>query len=344
MFFLIVLLCALSSSASTSLSGLHVSGNKILNSNNQAVQLRGVDHAGTEYACIQGWGIFDGPSNQTLVNGILSWNANIVRVPLNEDCWLGINGVPSQYGGSNYQSAIVSYVQLLNNNGLAVILDLHWTAPGTTPATGQLPMPDMDHSPAFWTGVGNTFGSNLMVIFDVFNEPYPDNAAWNSSAGWTCWKNGGTCNGINFQVAGMQTLVNTIRATGAKNILMLGGLAWSNSLAEWLHYAPTDSLNNLAASWHSYNFNQCNNQNCWEQTISPVAAKVPVIVGESGENDCATGYVDSLYGWLDSQSFTGHYLGWGWNIADCSSFPALITNYNGSPTPYGVGLQSHLKS
>ena len=31
----------------------------------------------------------------------------------------------------------------------------------------------------------------------------------------------------------MQTLVNTVRATGATNVLMLGGLAYSNSLAQY---------------------------------------------------------------------------------------------------------------
>jgi aryl-phospho-beta-D-glucosidase BglC (GH1 family) len=40
---------------------------------------------------------------------------------------------------------------------MAIILDLHWTAPGTQPATGQMPMPDMDHSLDFWTSVASTF-------------------------------------------------------------------------------------------------------------------------------------------------------------------------------------------
>jgi hypothetical protein len=45
--------------------------------------------------------------------------------------------------------------------------------------------------------------------------------------------------------------------------------------------------------------------------------------------------------WLDAHH-TG-YLGWAWN-ADfaCTSGPSLITNYNGTPTAYGVGLKNHL--
>src|SRR5262249_56928217 len=76
-----------------SIAGLHVSGNQLLNANNQQVVLRGVDRSGTEYACVQGWGIFDGPSDAASVQAIASWHTNAVRVPLNEDCWLSINGV-----------------------------------------------------------------------------------------------------------------------------------------------------------------------------------------------------------------------------------------------------------
>ena len=55
----------------------------------------------------------------------------------------------------------------------------------------------------------------------------------------------------------MQSLVNAVRGAGASNVLMLGGVAYSNDLSQWLAHEPTDPLHNLAASWHSYNFNSC---------------------------------------------------------------------------------------
>ena len=61
-----------------------------------------------------------------------TWHINAVRLPLNEDCWLNINGVQAQYGGTNYISAITSYVNRLNAHGMIVILNLHFSAPGTT--------------------------------------------------------------------------------------------------------------------------------------------------------------------------------------------------------------------
>ena len=77
------------------------------------------------------------------------------------------------------------------------------------------------------------------MLFDLFNEPYPDNNQ-DTTAAWTCWKNGGTCSGMSYQAAGMQTLVNTVRATGATNVIMLGGVQYSGTLSHWGAYAPTD--------------------------------------------------------------------------------------------------------
>jgi endoglucanase len=72
-----------------------------------------------------------------------------------------------------------------------------------------------------------------------------------------------------------------------------------------------------------------------------VAQSVPVIAGEIGENDCADGFIDPLMAYLDSMD-TG-YLGWAWNVDfACTSGPSLITNYDGAPTAFGAGFQSHL--
>jgi len=272
-----------------------------------------------------------------------SWKINAVRVPLNEDCWLNINGVKAEYGGSNYHNAIKGFVDLLISNDLYVILDLHWTANGNNPAKAQAAMPNKDHSIDFWKSVAAFFKDNNAIIFDLFNEPFPGSNTWDSAAAWDCWKNGGSsCSGLEYQAAGLQDLVTAVRSADASNVLMLGGLAYSNSLAQWIKYVPTDPKNQLAASWHSYNFNVCNNLACWNQYVLPVAQKFPVIIGEFGENDCAHGYADSLMGWADHYGLS--YLGWTWNTWDCSTGPALISNYDGTATNYGQGLKAHLAS
>lgn len=343
--------------AAVSAAGLHVSGNKILNSAGQVIRPLGVDRAGSEYMCdaIGDNTVFDdgtNPSssgqtgaaldtsfNAASISIFQSWKIQAIRLPLNEDCWLGINGYPAaSYTAATYQQTIESYVNLLTTNNIIVILDLHWSAPGTTQANKQLGMPDLDHAPAFWTSVANAFKSNSSVIFDLYNEPF--------TTSWACWRNGSTvasaspCTDVAFPVAGMQTLVTTVRATGATNVLMLGGLAYSNDLSQWLANEPTDPLNSLAASFHLYNFNTCDYVNCWVVNVAPVAAKVPVIAGEIGENDCAATFINMAMNWLDQEGIG--YLAWAWNTYNCGNFPALVSDYSGTPTAYGQGYKAHL--
>ena len=333
---------------------LHVSGNKLLNASGQQVILRGVDRSGTEYACVQGNGIFDGEVDQAAVTAMLSWKVNAVRVPLNEACWNAESYVTAADAGTNYINAIKSYVSLLNSNGLVAILDLHWTdgtytgpsaGCSSAQATCQKPMPDAAQAIPFWTSVANTFKGNDAVVFDLFNEPYASRADNNNSAeGWQCWATGSPCTGISYPVAGMQQMINAVRGAGANNVLMLGGEEYANDLTGWLANEPTDPDHNLVASWHSYNFNTCSSQSCWTSQIAPVIAQVPVIAGEIGENDCAGGYITPLTTWLDSQNTS--YLAWAWNADfNCSSGPGLVTDYvPGDPTAYGAVYKSHLAS
>ena len=86
---------------------MHVSGNKLVNASGATVVLHGVDRSGTEYACVQGTGIFDGPNDQASITAIKSWGpVNAVRVPLNEACWNGESYVTAADAGTNYINAI----------------------------------------------------------------------------------------------------------------------------------------------------------------------------------------------------------------------------------------------
>ncbi len=332
---------------------LHVSGNQLISASGTRVILRGVNRSGTEFACVQGNGIFEGPSDQASITAMRTWHINAVRVPLNEACWDGESYVNPAYAGRTYQHAIEAYVRLLNYNGMVAILDLHWTdgsytGPGSKCSSAwavcQKPMPDM-HAIQFWRSVAGAFRGNDAVIFDLFNEPYPEIADHgNETEGWQCWLHGGNCAGIGYRVAGMQSLVNAVRSTGAGNVIMLGGLAWADDLTQWLSYMPSDPDHDLVASWHSYNFNACDVRSCWTGQVAPVIARVPVIAGEIGERGCHATYIQDVAGWLSSQS-TG-YLAWSWNVThgSCADRFGLISSYNGTPTFRGAGYKVLLQS
>ncbi len=319
-------------------SGLHAMGGTIVDGSGNAVTFRGVNRSGTEYECVQGRGIFDGPNDAASIDAIAAWNANAIRIPLNEDCWLGINGVPAAYAGAAYQQAISSYVQLVLSKGFTPILELHWSAPGDTAATGQSPMPDEDHSPDFWTSVAGAYGKDTRVILELFNEPYPDGNQ-DTVAAWTCWQQGGTCAGIAYAVAGMQELVTAVRGAGAANLILLGGVQYANSLSRWETYVPEDPQANLGAAWHLYNFNGCNSGGCFSSDSAPVLAAHPIVATEIGESDCGHGFIDAAMAWLDGR--TSGYLAWTWDAwGGCGD--DLISDYSGAPTAYGVGYRNHL--
>ncbi len=192
-------------------------------------------------------------------------------------------------------------------------------------------MPDADHSSAFWTSVASFYKSDPAVLFDLYNEPH--------DISWSCWLNGCSTGSPAWTTAGMQSLVNAVRATGATQPIMVGGLAWSNDLSGWLASKPADPANALVASFHNYNFNVCD-PSCWNATVATVANQVPVVTGELGENDCAHGYIDQYMPWADAHGIS--YLGWTWDTWDCASGPAFISNYDGTPTAFGVGFRNHL--
>jgi hypothetical protein len=288
---------------------------------------------------------------------------NAVRIPLNEDCWLAINGAPAAYSGTVYQQAIVNFVTLLNQYGIYAILELHWSAPGSLPAINQAPMPDRDHSITFWKGVATTFKGDTDVLFDLFNEPFPSSNG-DTTNGWQCWENGSTsdpasCSGTTYydnnghgtvyQVAGMQELVTAVRSVGAPNVILLGGLQYSNTLSHWLTYKPSDPLDNLAASWHIYPVgNICVTTACYDSQIAPVAASVPLVATEVGESydgsACSVSNTNIVLNWLDAHN--SGYLAWVWDTwgTSCGDL-SLILDYSGTPkSPNGTNFKSHLAS
>lgn len=146
-----------------------------------------------------------------------------------------------------------------------------------------------------------------------------------------------------WQAAGMQSLVNAVRSTGARQPIMVSGLNWAGDLSAWNTWVPNDPQKQLIADLHLYNFSQFNTQASWDQSVAPTAALFPIVAGEIGETDCAHGFIDSLMNWFDGKGIS--YMGWTWDAAggwSCTNGPSLISDYSGTPTGFGVGYRDHL--
>jgi len=340
-------------------SGLRVSGNKILNAAGQAVRLLGANYSQAEYACMLDGVTFYAAPNQALVDTWKKWGFTAIRIPLDENCWLGTNGLP--IGGltaAKYQSDIKAFVDLLTANGIASIVDLHRSWPGTgTPGNQQTCMPDADHSPAFWTSVANTFKGNGSVLFDLFNEP--------CAPSWSCWANGGNCGEdnqgtITYAAVGMKSLLATVRATGATNIVVIGGNQYAHDLSGWVANKPTDTLTppQIMAAQHMYGDECGTNNACLTPSsqygdIAAISASYPVIMGEFGgsygagpdENQgCGLAIPTAIMTFLNGlgQSYTAW--NWNWNgiSGNCNNgdFPLTLNGNAGNPSPFGTALQN----
>jgi hypothetical protein len=325
---LLALLLAAPAAAGTP-TGLHVSGNRLLTGRGRSITLQGVNRSGTEYACIQGWGIFDGPGDAASVKAIASWQVNLVRVPINEDCWLGINGVKPSYGGRAYRQAIVHYVALLRKYGIYPEISLIWAAPGNYKGTYQSGAPDEDHSPAVWRSMAATFRGDPNVILAPWGETIVDA---------NCFLHGGVCEATfgphnkPYRVAGMQQAVDVMRAAGYRGVISIPGIDYANNMSNWLSREPSDPEHQLIAEAHVYGKNTCSSVACFDRTMTPVTKKVPLIFGEFGEtydgSNCgSTTETSTILHWAQAHN-VGH-AAWTWDTwGDCLS---LISNYDGTP-------------
>lgn len=380
-----------SGSASASNLSIRVSGNQLIDVKGNPVQLRGVNISGLETVAIQGWdpanpwGGVTGDATPNW-NMIKTWGANAVRLPLNEASWLGLscvdvagigsvvkNGVKTADApgttinadpGSNYQATVAASVASASAAGLYVILDLHWTAPGNACPMAQNPMADDDHSIAFWTSVAKTFKGDPNVIFELFNEPYlfwlganeTDWGVLQNGGGETQYVTGGTPYqvALNWTAAGMQQMVDAVRATSATNVILSSGVNWAKDLSSWLVNKPNDPLHQLGAVWHAYPaygttfgtpayIQPDYAPQIWSNVTGILAAGYPVVITEYGDHDApgttSAPFASNLLPWADLHGVS--YMGWTWDLWQ-NADNVLITDEAGAPTPgFGVYVRAH---
>jgi endoglucanase len=202
-------------------SPLHTSGNKIYDVANNQVIFRGIN---------AGFLTLQPGENPILtkdsVDHIKGWKANLVRVFLNDAFWLN----PACYP-TNYQQTVDQYVQWITSDGMIALLTLGTGnvdgSLGCTPP--ELPaMADAAHALTFWSQVANRYKNNAHVAFDLYNEPWLTlaGAVAPGEDGYTVWRNGGHAtdgHGGYYPVAGMQQMYDTVRATGATNLVIVSG-------------------------------------------------------------------------------------------------------------------------
>ena len=316
--------------------GYYVNGNTICTADGQAHLFHGVDRPSLEF---EASGDHLSLSDFQLM---ASWNANVVRIALNQDHWL--EGSP-QYNPS-YASIVDDAVHWAEEAGMDVILDLHWSDQGTlgscdqtktTSGTCQQTMAD-SNSVTFWQDVASIYKGDGRVLFELYNEPH--------DVPWNVWKSGGT---VGVEAAGMQQLYDTVRATGADNLVVVGGLNWAYDLSG----VPANRISgyNIVYATHPYLKGDATTKpGGFDAAWGFLTKTDPVIVTEFGDGtDCAaktmftdavSTYDSAVIAYADQHNAS--WTAWAWYPGSCTSFPSLISDWTGTPTPIGTLVHAAL--
>ncbi|HEY0997857.1 MAG TPA: cellulase family glycosylhydrolase [Gemmatimonadaceae bacterium] len=289
------------------------------------------------------------------MKNLRSWGATIVRIPITQVFWLAGN---KQYD-PGYKARVIDAVTKARAQGLAVVLDLHASDRGN-PDYAQVPdiqkLPDERNSVPFWRDVATTFKGDGGVIFELYNEPH--------EVTWDQWLNGADIpEGPDYpggpvreayKAVGMQRLYDEVRATGAKNLVMVGGMHWGYFLDEVATHRVKGY--NIIYSAHPYDWPD-KQPDTWEAAFGSLAATDPVVISEFGSYDCTRlWYTTAVMDYADRKGMS--WIAWAWwtpppvsatytaqqRQADICKFPALITDWNGTPSPSGELIKARLAS
>ncbi len=329
--------CATTGTKHVAPGGYYVNGNTICTgTTGQPHQFHGVDRPSLEWSA-QGQNL--AASDFQLMAG---WKANVVRIALNQDFWLSDS---PQYA-SGYASTVDQAVQWAEQAGMDVILDLHWSDAGVLGScvsstradhTCQQVMADTN-SIIFWSQVAATYKNDGRVLFELYNEPH--------DIPWNVWKSGGMTSG-GWVAAGMQQLYDAVRGANADNLVVIGGLSYAYDLSQVPMYRIS-GYNILYAS-HPYGGSPERGPTTFDSNFGNLSRTDPVILTEFGDGfECDNGqtytpainqYVSAVINYADQHLI--NWTAWAWFNGGCS-FPSLISDWQGTPTPPGMLVQTAL--
>ena len=328
---------------------LQVVGPQLRDSNNQIVRLRGVNCAGLEWASNG-----DGRILKTVEVAVVKWHANLIRLPLSQDRWFG--RAPEQKDdGAGYRALVRQLVDFCSAHDAYIILDLHWSDAGVWGQhIGQHNLPDKN-SVAFWQDCAPVYQDNPAVLFDLYNEP--------NSITWDQWFNGGpmsetdekTKEKLTYESVGLPALFATIRATGAKNVIVAGGCNWADDLGgirpdrQLLDHTGRGVVYAIHPYPHKFEGFGLETIGQWAARMEAFAQTFPLIVTEFGSIEkwwpfpAEWNYSDEKWNREMLRTLAAHQ--WNWTAWDFhpTAPPGLISDWQYTATPeFGVWVRAAL--
>lgn len=303
-----------------------VDGPRLLTQDGRPLWLQGVAIPSLE------WSVKGEHLKESFDAAIDDWKANVVRLPLKSAFWFGEGGKhhTQKDGGESYRALVDESVASANGRGCYVVLDLH-----------EYKAPTPKHA-AFWTDAAARYANRPGVLFDLLNEPH--------GISWQEWRDGGELAGAKREGVvdenaeakevqasiGMQALVDAVRATGAKNVVIAGGLDWAYDLSGILDGFALEDKGGHGIVYASHVYPWKSN---WQGKFLDVAKLHPVFLGEVGCQPKPMPFEKTAkdpYTWAPDMiaAIQEHRLHWtAWSFHPGAS-PCVISDWTYTPTPY----------
>ena len=314
---------------------IRVQGNRLVTAvGGREVWLQGVNVPSLE------WSIRGERIERSIVIAIQDWNANVIRLPVKAEHWFGKGTKHNTQtdGGAAYRELVDQAVMLAANRGAYLVLDLHHY---------RAPRPEYLE---FWTDAATRYKNHPAVLFDLLNEPH--------GTTWEVWRDGGFLeekkkpgdedafltpeeklhNKRGYQSPGMQKMLDNVRATGAKNVVVIGGLDYAYDLSGIVSgYALQDkSGNGIMYASHIYPWKRG-----WQKKVLDIAEKHPILLGEVGGDAKKMTFIpaahqENVETWVPAMLglIQQHRLNWtGWCFHPSAS-PRMLSDLNYTPTPF----------
>lgn len=295
---------------------LRASSNRLVEARGASVRLHGVMPA--DPARLDSRGMF----NRDFYTQIAATGANAVRIAVHPEPWVDD---PDYLW--RHLDPVVGWA---GEMGMYVIVDWHYIGNIATGSGDE--MPDIDNPPReltleFWKQVSAYFRDAPNVLFDIWNEP-----AGGISA--QTWQRSAT------------EVVQAIRAQGAKQPIIVGGIEYSRDLS-WVLENPIPDDNVVYAA-HIYPGHSSSHWDYWFGQVSQV---YPVLATEWGfmdENRAEgpshlagdrAGYGEPFLAYLDA-----HGIGWFTCWYDDDWQPPMFSKGWDEPTRYGAFALERLKA
>ena len=299
---------------------LKTSGNQLVTGDGKSVQLQGLN--------ICNLSIRPDEEHKILWSAHVAldeWHANIIRLPVLDSFWFGRGrGTATSNDADAYRAIADKVIRMAAGRGAYVLFDLH-----------RYLTPDQS-CVDFWKDAAPRYANNPAVLFDILNEPHDTT--------WDVWRNGGVVhlkgkNPHDITGVGMQALVDAVRGTGAKNIIVAGGLSYAFDLTGVVNGYALDDKGGDGIMYATHFYNWHGN---WAKHILGAAAKYPVLVGECGADVVKMNFVpankqEDPYTWVpDAIGFIQkNHLNWTAWCFHTRANPNLLLDWDyDTPTPY----------